>query len=129
MWLVNALLKKEYFWKEMLMPPGSAYGFTMLRFLEAGDKRFKAVSELQDINDMLGSIDTEAELHLWLLAKKEYHPYSYKKEGKLYKVRFSSRSLDCYYVEYFKYYDKNGKVVKEKKLKEYRIKNCDIIMQ
>ncbi len=129
LWLVNALLKEEYFWKQMLMPPGSMYAFSMLRFLEEGDKRFKAVSELKDINDMFGSIDTEAELRLWLLAMKEYRPYSYKKVGKLYRVRFSISSLGCYYTEYFKYYNKNGKVVKEKKLKEHRIENCDVIMR
>lgn len=129
-WLAEALLKKDYFWKQMLMPPGLMYSFTTLRFLENGDKRFKAVSQLEDIKEMIEPIDTEAKLYLWLLVKEEgsSHIYSYKKIKNLYRVRFSVSSLGCYYTEYFKFYDQKGMVVESKKIKEHRIKNCNVIM-
>jgi len=131
-WLAKAILKKEYFWKGM-MPPSSIYAFTSLRFVEKGDARYKAITELKDINDMLGSIDTMAEWRLWFYATRtdmgETLPYSYKKVGNLHRIRFASvNSFSCVYHEYFNYYDDYGNFVKTKKLKEYSIKGCSEIL-
>jgi len=128
LWLAKAILKKHYFWKEPLLP-SSMYNFTSLRFLEKGDQHFKAITELKDIRDMFGEIDTEAELHVWIEATMHHAMgiYSYKKTAKGYRVRFASTSLGCQYSEYFNYYDKRGKLLKTKKLKSYRVKGCSII--
>ena len=131
-YLAKAILKKEYFWKGM-MPPSSIYAFTSLRFMEKGDKRYKAITELKDISDMLGSLDTMAEWRLWFYATRTEmgmtQPYSYKKVGKLHRIRFASlNSFTCDYHEYFNYYDDHGKLIKIKKLKEYAVKGCAPIM-
>jgi hypothetical protein len=131
-WLAKAILKKEYFWKS-IMPPSSIYGFTSLRFMEKGDARYKAITELKDINDMLGPIDTMAEWRLWFYATRTdmgmTQLYSYKKVGKLHRIRFASvNSFTCVYHEYFNYYDDYGECVKTKKLKEYSVKGCSEIL-
>ena len=131
-WLAKAIMKKEYFWKDV-MPPSSIYGFTSLRFMEKGNTRYKAITELKDISDMLGPIDTMAEWRLWFYATRTNmgatQPYSYKKVGKLYRIRFSSvNPFTCDYHEYFNYYDDYGIVVKTKKLKEYAVKGCAVIL-
>lgn len=132
LWLAKAILKKKYFWKKM-MPPSSIYAFTTLRFMERGDDRYKAVTGLQDISDMLGKIDTMAEWQLWFYATRTQlditSAYSYKKVGKLHRIRFASvNPFTCDYHEYFNYYDDFGKLVKSKKLKEYAVKGCAPIM-
>jgi len=132
LWLAKAIMKKEYFWKGMLLPSAS-YAFTSLRFMEKGDNRYKAITELKDISDMLGSLDTMAEWRLWFYATRTMmgmtQPYSYKKVGKLHRIRFASvNSFSCEYHEYFNYYDDFGKLVKTKKLKEYAVKGCAPIM-
>lgn len=129
LWLAKAILKPSYFWKS-LMSPSALYSFTSMRFLEKGDKRFKAITELKDIQDMFGDIDTEAELRMWIMATKPYAVgiYSYKKTEKGYRVRFAGTGLGCYYKEYFNYYDKRGKLLKTKQLKWYRVKNCSPIL-
>ncbi len=110
-WLINAILKKEeYFWKET---SGSEkiYKVTSLMFIDES-KRFKAIETLQEIKEMLGPIDTEGELFLWIYAttKKYYNIYSYKKFGDLYRVRFSNDVMP------FKYYNQNGDIVKTEKI-------------
>ena len=127
-WLSKALLKPNYFWKET-HPLVWDHTFTSLRYLKKSNNRFNAVETLHDIKDLLGDIDTVAELHLWLYAS-EYEPYSYKKIGKLYRVRFRTpeSSLGCYYEERFQYYNSNGDRVKNKKIKSFTIKNCSEIM-
>ena len=129
-WLSKALLNKNYFWK-VTHPLIEDYTFTTLRFMVKNDKRFKAVDTLQDIKDLLGNIDTVADLHLWLyVSQREDEAYSYKKIGKLYRVRFRTppSTLGCYYMEEFRYYNSNGDRVKNKKIKEFTIKNCSEIM-
>ena len=110
-WLINAILKKkEYFWKEA-SGPENIYKVTTLMFMDES-KRFKAIETLQEIKEMLGPIDTEGELFLWIYAttKNLYAMYSYKKVGDLYRVRFT-------YTDgiHFKYYDQNGDMVKTEK--------------
>lgn len=129
--LSNALLKSYYFWKET-RPLIGDHIFTTLRFVEQGDNRFKAVELLQDIKELLGKIDTPAELHLWIYASERvgYQPYSYKKSGKLYRVRFRTvpNTLGCVYEEWFYYYNSNGNRVKNRRLKHFTIQNCEEIM-
>ncbi len=129
LWLAKAILKPAYFWKQP-MHPYSAYAFTSMRFLEKDDKRFKAITEVQDIRDMFGPIDTEAELRIWIMATDQYAigVHSYKKTAKGYRVRFKAKSLGCDYREYFNYYDRQGKLLKTKELKSYRMKNCSPIL-
>jgi len=131
-YLAKAILKKEYFWKRAL-PPIFIYAFTTLRFMEAKEKRLKAVTSLQDILDLLGTIDTEAELHLWIEAKfaanEPVAAYSWKKEGSLYRVRFRGLNpFTCFYYEYFLYIDQHGKYIRKKVLKQYRKKGCSVLM-
>lgn len=127
-WLSKAILKKSYFWKREI-PLFADYVFYSLRFIEKGDPRFKAIETLQEVKEMLGSIDTEAKLLLWITASEKWYPapYSYKKEGKLYRVRFLfKQSCDTY--ELLCYYNKNGDVVKNKKINQKHIKECSEIM-
>lgn len=131
-YLAHAILRKDYFWKTP-WPPAFIYNFTTLRFMEADDKRLKAITQPQDILDLLGEIDTEAELRLWIEAKfaasQPVSAYSWKKEGSLYRVRFRGiNPFTCIYHEYFIYIDKYGKKIREKKQKQYRQKGCEIIM-
>jgi len=132
LWLAKAIFKKKYFWKVMI-PPFSIYSFTTLRFMERGDNRYKAITELQDISDMLGKIDTMAEWQLWFDATRIQLgmalAYSYKKIGKLHRIRFASvHSATCFYQEYFNYYDDFGKLIKTKKIKAYDVKSCYPVM-
>jgi len=129
LWLAKAILKSDYFWKNLLSP-SAFYGFTSMRFLEKGDKRFKAITALKDIQDMFGDIDTEAELRMWIMATEPYAIgiYSYKITTRGYRVRFAASGLGCHYNEYFNYYDKNGSRIKTIQLKSYRIKNCSPIL-
>ena len=131
-YLAHAILYKEYFWKTP-WPPVFIYNFTTLRFMEADDKRLKAITQPQDILDLLGEIDTEAELQLWIEAKfaasQPVAAYSWKKVGDLYRVRFLGiNPFTCIYHEYFIYIDKHGKKVRKKVLKQYREKGCEVIM-
>jgi len=123
-WLTKAILKKSYFWK-IQYPMLLDYRFTSLRFLDEKG-RFKAIGTLHDILDMLGEIDTEAELHLWIFASEQpyWQPYSYKKIGTLYRVRFRLIS-ECSYEERFRYYNREGDAVKNKKIKAIRKTNCE----
>lgn len=123
-WLTRAVMTADYFWKAP-WPPVFIYDFTSLRFID-GSGRLKAIETLTDIRDMLGTIDTEAELYLWIYAHKPARPaYSYKKEGGLYRVRFKGIDIfTCLYDEYFIYYDTRGKAVRTQKLRSYRDRSC-----
>ena len=101
--------------------------------MEKDDSRYKAITELKDISDMLGSIDTMAEWRLWFSATRRTmgmaQPYSYKKVGRLHRIRFAStNTYTCEYHEYFNYYDDYGRKVKTKKLKKKKVIGCHIIM-
>jgi len=124
LWLSKAILKKSYFW-ERRYPLLEDYSFTSLRFIDDSG-RFKAIETLQDIREMLGDIDTEAELRLWILASEQPYmvPYSYKKTGGLYRVRFQVVSY-CHYEEFFRYYNKKGDVVKNRTIRKIDKKNCE----
>ena len=130
-WLSKAILSRAYFLK-IQHPLVEDYTFTSLRYMVKNDKRFKAVDTLQDIKDLLGKIDSEADLHLWLYASENpwVEAYSYKKVGKLYRVRFRTApgSLGCNYMEEFRYYNSDGERVKNKKIKTFTIKDCGEIL-
>jgi hypothetical protein len=124
LWLSKAILKKSYFWKRRY-PLLEDYSVTSLRFID-GSGRFKAIETLRDIREMLGDIDTEAELRLWILASEQPYmdPYSYIKKDGLYRVRFQTVS-HCHYKEFFRYYNKKGDVVKNRNIKKIDKKNCE----
>ena len=123
-WLSKAILKKSYFWKRQL-PLLNDYRFTILRFINQSG-HFKAIETLKDLRQMLGTINTPAELHLWIIASERSYmqPYSYKKIGKCYRVRFQIVSF-CSYEERFRYYNEEGDVVKNTKIREIVKKNCE----
>jgi len=123
-WLSKAILKKSYFWKRQL-PLLNDYRFTILRFIDKSG-HFKAIETLKELRQMLGSINTPAELHLWIFASERLYmePYSFKKTGKLYRVRFRMSSF-CSYEERFRYYNTNGDVIKNKNIRKIVKKNCE----
>ena len=127
-WLRHAILKQDYFWKTMLLPPGVGYGFSTLHFTE-GDNRLKAIETKEEILQMLGKIDTEAELRLWLSVLNLYHPYSYKKIKNGYRIRFAGENpFTCNYEEYFISINaKNGARSQIKWIRNKPVKNCTII--
>lgn len=119
LWLSKAILTEKYFWKH-LVHPAPFYVFHSLRFLDE-EQRFKAIETVQDVKEMLGEIDTPAELFLWIYLSKysDTRAYSYKESHGLIRVRFlDNLTFSCAYREYFKYYDKQGKVIKEEAIKE-----------
>lgn len=129
-YLAKAILKPTYFWK-FPQPLLNDYTFYTLRFVDTKDGKLKAMETLDDVKQFLGNIDTEAEMLLWIMASD--HPmrasYSYMKTDKGYRVRFLDSDMgECYFHEYFRYYDENGKVVKEKTLREVQVKGCVKIM-
>lgn len=131
-YLAHAILKRDYFWKAA-WPPAFIYNFTTLRFMEAQDKRLKAVTEPKDILDLFGTIDTIAELHVWLEAiyalKEPVRPYSWEKTGTLYRVRYKGLNpFSCEYHEYFEFFNTHGDKVKTKILRHYHKKQCEVIM-
>ena len=124
--IMEKLSRKSYFWKTP-WPPSSLYGFTGILFIDDTTPHFKAVSDLDDIKDMLGDIDSEAELSLWLRAsgRGSFHSSSYLQTKDGYRVRFKGTDpFSCIYMEYFEYYDKRGKLLETKILKKYREKDC-----
>ncbi|BAF72970.1 hypothetical protein [Sulfurovum sp. NBC37-1] len=129
-YLAKAIMKPAYFWKYP-QPLLNDYTFYTLRFIDAKDGKLKAIETLDDVQQFLGNIDTEAEILLWIMASD--HPgrrsYSYKKVGRNYRVRFLDSDMgECYFHEYFRYYDEKGKVMKEKTLREVHVKGCVEIM-
>ena len=118
-WLKEAIIRDGYFWQYTIsenptMPDITTY--ISLRFIDE-DSRLKAIETRQDIKDILGDIDTPAELSLWLYANhflaKYKFIYSYKKINDLYRVRFyEDRYWQCLTLEYFVYYNDKGVEVK-----------------
>jgi len=130
LWLAHALLKPEYFWKRAI-PPLWVYDFTLLCFLEKGDSRYKAISNRQDILDMFGKIDTQAELLVWLKATHNsflelLNGYSKTKTG--YKVHFEGDTRFCEHLKYYEYYNFAGKLLQKTKIERIPIKDCDVAM-
>lgn len=124
-WLAGAVMKPSYFW-QVEVPPFPIYSFKI--FIFKGQKgNLKAIETLDEIRQILGEIDTEAELHLWLHtdAIAYQRPFSYKKTGDLYRVRFVDFfSPTCHYHEYFNYYDRNGNLKKTEVIKSFHDKTC-----
>jgi len=114
--LKMAIVKKGYFWRAYNVPDIS-YTYTILRFLDE-TSGVKAIETLDDIANMMGKIDTPAEMYLWLYAEgKHYYAHSYKKVGNLHRVRFAKDDyLKCRDIEYFTYYDEKGDEVKRKEM-------------
>ncbi len=126
LWLAHALMKPEYFWKKAI-PLLWEYDFTMLCFLEKGDARYKAISNKQDILDMFGKIDTQAELLVWLNATHGslYFLQGYSKTKAGYKVHFEGDTNFCEHLNYYEYYDFRGKLLSETKIDRTPIKDCN----
>ncbi len=126
-YLAHVILKKEYFWKRAI-PLLWEYTFTTLRFMEQGDSRLKAITQPKDILDLLGEIDTPAELYVWMHAVYSYDALSFligwKKLKGLYRIHFKGLNNFCIYDEHFDYFDKYGKKIKSTTLKHYRKKGC-----
>lgn len=124
-WLAGAVMKPSYFW-QVEVPPFPIYSFMI--FIFKGKKgNLKAIETLDEIRQMLGEIDTEAELLLWLYGTSLEHQraYSYKKIGDLYRVRFLDFfSPTCDYHEYYKYYDSKGELKKTEEIRRFHDKTC-----
>ena len=118
-WLKEAIIRDGYFWQYTISENPTIPDITTyisLRFIDE-DSRLKAIETRQDIKDILGDIDTPAELSLWLYANhflaKYKFIYSYKKINDLYRVRFyEDRYWQCLTLEYFVYYNDKGVEVK-----------------
>lgn len=123
--LAKVIMKPDYFWKQGV-PLIFCYNFYSLRFIDANDGILKAIETLDEVRQFLGKIDTEAEFNLWIMASEKYKKaYSYKKIDKTYRVRFfNSDDGECYFNEYFYFYDENGKVIKKQNIREVHIKRC-----
>jgi len=114
--------RKNYPIKKTYGPWG--YTYYVVIFIDNKGKMF-ALENYKELKDMLGVIDTPAELLVWLRLKYGEYPYSYLFKNTLWQVRYSNWSLGkCYYSEYFKYYNNNGKFIKEVKIKNYHKKGC-----
>ena len=127
-YISKALMKSDYFWK-VPMPPIFFYNFYTILFLKKADPHFQAVSELKDVKDMLGDIDTPQELYLWLYIRDDIYSFrdieGYKKTKNGYRVYYKGiNPFTCIYKEYYKEYDKNGYLLHSDTLKEYREKDC-----
>ena len=118
-WLKEAIISDGYFWQYTIsgnptLPAATTY--ISLRFIDE-DSRLKAIETRQDIKDILGDIDTPAELFLWLYASNTSlnikSVYSYKKIDDLYRVRFyEDWYWKCLTLEHFVYYNSKGVEVK-----------------
>jgi len=129
-YLAKAIMNPNYFWK-FPQPLLNDYTFYSLRFIDADDGKLKAIETLDEVRQFLGKIDTEAELLLWIMASEDpfRRAYSYKKLGNTYRVRFLDSDLgQCYFSEYFRYYDENGKLLKEKSIRNIHVKGCTEVM-
>lgn len=124
-WLAGAVLKPSYFWQAE-QPPYPLYSFNILIFKEKKGN-FKAIESRKEIREMLGEIDTEAELLLWLHSSSTnfQRPFSYKKIDDLYRVRYAVLfSPTCEFHEYFKYYDTKGTLKKTEEIRRFHDKTC-----
>jgi hypothetical protein len=124
-WLAGAIVKPSYFWQSE-QPPYPFYSFKILIFKEKKGN-LKAIESRKEIGQMLGKIDTEAELLLWLhsASLNLERPFSYKKIGNLFRVRYANLFMPtCDYHEYFKYYDTEGILQKTEEIKRFHDKTC-----
>ena len=62
-YLAKAILKPTYFWK-FPQPLLNDYTFYTLRFIDAKDGKLKAIETLNEVQQFLGDIDTEAEIYV-----------------------------------------------------------------
>ncbi len=124
-WLAGAVLKPSYFWQAE-QPPYPLYSFRILIF-KGKNGNLKAIESREEIRQMLGEIDTEAELLLWLHSTSvdNQRAFSYKKIGDLYRVRYAVLfSPTCDFHEYFTYYDTNGTLKKTEEIRRFHDKTC-----
>ncbi len=118
-WLKEAIIRDGYFWQYTISENPTIPDITTyisLRFIDE-DSRLKAIETRQDIKDILGDIDTPAELSLWLYTSNTSlnmkSIYSYKKIDDLYRVRFyEDWYWKCLTLEHFVYYNSKGVEVK-----------------
>jgi hypothetical protein len=120
--------KRDYFWKTY-NPTRGISQITMLFFTLHNDRKFYVITDLKDIKDMLGDIDSEAKLALWLYAKDDYYTFrcikDYYQIKQYYRVIYEcDDSYSCIYKKYMKEYDKNGDVTKESIIDKYNKKDC-----
>ena len=113
-YLMNVLLQQKYFWKYKYTDKGKTEYKVIGLLFKDNSKHLKAIETLDEVKSMLGDIDTPSELFLWIYAStlESKGVYSYKKIGNLYRVRYVFTN-----TSYFKYYDKNGHIVKTEILK------------
>jgi len=126
--LMEAIIKTPYLWRVPNLPSVELYTFTALNFID-GNGGFKAIESYSDLLNMFGGrIANAAQLDLWLtMHRKPAH--SYKKIGKLYRLRYASTSpFDCIYQESFVFVNDQGEIVKRQQLREYEDKSCSPIM-
>jgi len=132
LWLSKVVLKKDYFWKKRVNKDSLYYMTTSLRFLDKKN-RLNAIQNQEDIKELLGEIDTEAELALWLyIIEDEQDIISYKKLNNLYRVRYKKQDKDrCLNIYYFKFYNTKGEKVKYQEIKKipYKCVKKDALFQ
>ncbi len=129
LYLANTLLNDDYFLKDP-QPPFPVFRFSVLNFIDASG-RFKAIENRKELLEMLGDIDTSAELLLWIYVDQRGSstPYSFKKIGDLYRVRFLNfYSYSCDYHEFFKFYDTQGNEIKTQEIKKVHDDKCIPVM-
>ena len=123
LYLANLMKKrKNYPLKVAYGPWGDRY--FIIIFIDQKGKMF-ALEDLKELKDMLGDIDTPAEILLWIRVKNYGFPYSYLFTNNLWRLRFKGWDLGrCNYSEYFKFYNKKGHFIQEKLLRKYHKKGC-----
>ena len=99
--------------------------YQVIIFIDNKGKMY-AIENFKELKDMLGKIDTLAELKLWINLKyKHYNEYSAKLIKNIWRVRFTNFDMsECSYLELFRYYNKDGKYLKKQKEFYYKEKNC-----
>jgi hypothetical protein len=94
------------------------------------DGKMFALESKRELKDMLGGINTSAELLMWLRLNYSEYPYSFRYKKGVWRVRYSGWDLGrCYYGEYFKYYNSKGAFIRKKEIRHYRKKGCIEIME
>lgn len=118
--LANMMLKRKE--KYFLNKPHGIRDIFHL-FIFRKDGKTYALESFDELKQILGRLDTPAELLLWLRLKYLSKPDSYLYSHGIWRVRFSYRT-NCGYGIYFEYYDRNGEFINRKEIKSYRKKNC-----
>jgi len=114
--------RKNYKIQTGFGPWGRSYFVAI--FIDNKGKMY-ALENIGELKDMLGVIDTPAEMLVWLRLKYFENPYSYLYRYNIWRLRYSLWSLGaCYYSEFIKEYDSNGNFMKRKKVKSYHKKGC-----